>query len=225
MNLLTGKTPRRSIPVSFALVLCLGLLAWSSSVRADSEWTTYSPLVYATNSVAAEPSATASATATATSAPTKPAVAVYYVALTGNDSNPGTQSQPWRTIQKAANTMVAGDSTTVLAGNYSERVQVTRSGAPAAPITYRAEGTVTMKGFTVRADYITIGGFEISDTDDIWDDGAGIFVEGSYCVIEGNYVHFATRSGIWLSASPWDGSKTSYCIVKNNRLYRNGGWN
>ena len=29
---------------------------------------------------------------------------VYYVAPTGDDSNPGTADQPWRTIQKAANT-------------------------------------------------------------------------------------------------------------------------
>ena len=68
-------------------------------------------------------------------APIQPAGNVYYVALTGNDSNPGTQGQPWRTIQKAANTMVAGDSTTVLAGNYSERVQVATLGVPTAPIT------------------------------------------------------------------------------------------
>jgi len=31
----------------------------------------------------------------------------YYVATTGRDSNPGTIAQPWRTIQKAANTVVA----------------------------------------------------------------------------------------------------------------------
>jgi len=146
---------------------------------------------------------------------------VYYVAPTGNDSNPGTQNQPWRTIQKAANTMVAGDSTTIRAGNYAERVQVTRSGAPGAPIAYRADGTVTMKGFTVKADYIAISGFDISDTDDDWEDGWGIFVEGSFCDIERNYVHFATRGGIIVWANPGDGSKTSHCIVKNNRLYRN----
>ncbi|HUV67651.1 MAG TPA: right-handed parallel beta-helix repeat-containing protein [Sedimentisphaerales bacterium] len=146
---------------------------------------------------------------------------VYYVAPTGDDSNPGTQTQPWRTIQKAANTMVVGDSTTVLAGDYSERVKVTRSGAPAASITYQAEGTVTMKGFTVRADYITIGGFDISDTDNVWDEGWGIFVEGSYCVVDGNYVHFATRGGITIWASSGNESRASHCIVKNNRLYRN----
>lgn len=36
--------------------------------------------------------------------------AIYYVATYGNDSNPGTAAQPWRTIQHAANVMVAGDT-------------------------------------------------------------------------------------------------------------------
>ena len=34
----------------------------------------------------------------------------YFVATTGNDANPGTQSQPWRTIGKAAQTAKAGDT-------------------------------------------------------------------------------------------------------------------
>src|SRR5689334_11161937 len=32
----------------------------------------------------------------------------YYVSTTGNDSNPGTRSAPWRTIQYAADTARAG---------------------------------------------------------------------------------------------------------------------
>ncbi len=55
---------------------------------------------------------------------------VYYVdGARGSDSNSGTQSLPWKTIQKAANIMVAGDSVTVAAGIYPERITITRSGA------------------------------------------------------------------------------------------------
>ena len=32
---------------------------------------------------------------------------LYYVAPTGDDSNEGTIAQPWQTIQKAANTLIA----------------------------------------------------------------------------------------------------------------------
>src|SRR5271166_1725311 len=66
--------------------------------------------------------ATASVTAVSQADPTKSATAVvtlvtqpasgttYYVAITGSDSNPGTFSQPWKTIQHAADTVVAGDT-------------------------------------------------------------------------------------------------------------------
>jgi hypothetical protein len=140
----------------------------------------------------------------------------YYVSQNGDDSNPGSSKQPWRTIQKAANMMVAGDSVVVLPGEYDERVHVTRSGVSGAPITYQAQGTVTMKGFTIKADHIIIEGFDITNTDDHWSDGWGIFVQGSYCLIKNNYVYFATHGGIRL----FDPA-TSNCVVKNNRLRRN----
>ncbi|RPJ27640.1 MAG: DUF1565 domain-containing protein, partial [Planctomycetaceae bacterium] len=145
----------------------------------------------------------------------------YYVSTSGSDSNAGTSDRPWRTIQKAANTMVAGDTVTVRAGDYPERVQVSRSGASGAQITFQAEGTVTMKGFTVRGNYVTIRGFDISNTPNAWADGQGIFVQANYCVIENNYVHYATRGGIFVYAEPWEWSGRTSCVVRNNRVYRN----
>ncbi len=62
----------------------------------------------------------------------------YYVAKTGSDSNPGTESQPWLTIQKAANTLVAGDTAYVKAGTYNEQVIPSRSGSSGAWISYKA---------------------------------------------------------------------------------------
>jgi len=43
----------------------------------------------------------------------------YYVANNGNDSNPGTEEKPWLTIQKAAETIVAGDTVYVKEGTYN----------------------------------------------------------------------------------------------------------
>jgi len=145
----------------------------------------------------------------------------YYVSLDGDDSNQGTERQPWRTIQKAANTVTAGDSVVVLPGMYDERVQITSSGLSGAPITFQAEGTVTMKGFRITADHIIIQGFDITNTDNSWGEGWGILVEGSDCVLENNYVYFATRGGILLYAYGGNDPVTSNCLVKNNRLYRN----
>jgi hypothetical protein len=164
--------------------------------------------------------------------PSKPAMAqaiqsnIYYVSVTGLDSNPGTQSQPWKTIQKAADTMTAGDTVIVTAGNYPiQRVVITRAGSQDSPITYQAQGTVTQHGgFRIDgADYIVIKGFDITDTyNDRARDGAGIFVEGRYCDLENNYIHFALWSGIVLNATTTSPNLSTNCIVKNNRLYQNG---
>ncbi|RJP54416.1 MAG: DUF1565 domain-containing protein, partial [Anaerolineaceae bacterium] len=69
----------------------------------------------------------------ATATPSPVSTASFYVSTSGNDSNPGTQAQPWRTIQKAANTVTAGSTVFVQAGNYAERVSVIRSGSVNAP--------------------------------------------------------------------------------------------
>ena len=48
--------------------------------------------------------------------------ATYYVSTKGNDSNPGTISSPWLTIQHAANTVSAGATVYVFGGVYNESV-------------------------------------------------------------------------------------------------------
>lgn len=149
----------------------------------------------------------------------------YYVSPTGNDNNPGTQNRPWRTIQKAANTMLAGDTVIVQAGNYaSERVKVTRSGSSGAMITYQALGTVIMKGFNIQANYITIRGFEIAHTDyERWklENDSGVYIRGSNNVIESNTIHDASLEGIFIYGPPDEPNPSSNNIIRNNWLYRN----
>ena len=48
----------------------------------------------------------------------------YYVAKDGNDYNSGTEAQPWITIQKAADAMVAGDMVYIKEGTYNERIEL-----------------------------------------------------------------------------------------------------
>lgn len=62
----------------------------------------------------------------------------YYVAPGGLNANPGTESEPWRDIQHAADMMVAGDTVYVKAGTYFERVVPRRSGSAGNFITYAA---------------------------------------------------------------------------------------
>ncbi|MGA8274313.1 MAG: right-handed parallel beta-helix repeat-containing protein [Candidatus Sulfotelmatobacter sp.] len=63
----------------------------------------------------------------------------FYVSTTGNDSNPGTQTAPWRTVQHAADTVWAGSTVNVRGGIYSELVSINASGnASDGFITFRS---------------------------------------------------------------------------------------
>ena len=122
---------------------------------------------------------TKSATATVTiQAPSRSGV-TYYVSTSGNDNNAGTLSAPWRTIQKAANTVHAGDTVQVRAGTYNEIVTMKTSGnASSGYITFQnypgefpiVDGTGLAVGssgqtglFSLEGtfNYIIIQGFEI----------------------------------------------------------------
>jgi hypothetical protein len=67
------------------------------------------------------------------------AAATYYVSPSGSDTNPGSSAQPWRNIQKAANSVAAGDTVMVKAGTYYERVQINVNGTASQPITFQGE--------------------------------------------------------------------------------------
>ncbi|WP_052265859.1 right-handed parallel beta-helix repeat-containing protein [Pedobacter kyungheensis] len=73
----------------------------------------------------------------------------YHVAISGNDSNPGTQASPYKTIMAAANKAMPGDVITVHAGTYRESIVPPRGGnSEQERITYQvAKGEkVTIKG-------------------------------------------------------------------------------
>jgi Endopolygalacturonase len=102
---------------------------------------------------------------------------VYYVATDGDDGNPGTQEAPWRTIQKAADSLMGGETVWVREGVYEEFVTIKSSGSAAAGyITFQAfpgekpvidgsnlsissgrSALVQIRG----ANYIVVEGFEI----------------------------------------------------------------
>lgn len=89
------------------------------------------------------PTHTPTATPTPTPTATQPSASNnFYVATTGNDANPGTQNAPWRTIQKAANTVLPGSIVNVRGGIYQEAVTVNVSGsATGGYITFQSYGS------------------------------------------------------------------------------------
>ncbi|MEK7495606.1 MAG: right-handed parallel beta-helix repeat-containing protein [Patescibacteria group bacterium] len=112
--------------------------------------------------------------------------ATYYVSTTGNDNNNGSQSSRWRTIQKAANTLNSGDTVIVSVGTYGETVSVSRSG-----ITFQANDVVTMKGFNITGNNMTVSGFRIDDSP-----GYGVELRGSNSTIKNNIITKAKNACI-----------------------------
>ncbi len=124
----------------------------------------------------------------------------YYVDKnhpSASNSNPGTSSSPWSTIQKAADTVGSGDTVIVKTGVYNERITFGsgHSGSPGNHVTFRAEPrrTVKMEGFrTENCDYLRIEGFEIETNQS----GGGINIRSNGCQIIDNYCHDMGGAGI-----------------------------
>lgn len=154
----------------------------------------------------------------------------YYVNnkhLLANNSNNGTAAQPWRTIQKAANSMSPGDTCIVSQGHYTERVIITTSGKLNSNIVYLAQDSPVINGFQINANNIEINGFEITSTSEVsgWgyetrSAGSGIFVEGKKCIISNNNIHDIPGIGIDIYAKEKDSASTSFCKVIENRIVR-----
>jgi len=136
----------------------------------------------------------------------------YYVATDGDDLNNGTEPFPWRTIQKAANTLIAGDTVFVKAGTYNERVIVQNSGTLNNNIVFSnfQDDIVIIDGNGISwgaswnglfdlsyKNYITVIGFRIINADygGIWADSSA-FID-----IKNNYTYntFSCGIGIWNS--------------------------
>lgn len=67
--------------------------------------------------------------------------ATYYVATSGNDSNPGTETESWLTLDKAETVAIAGDTVFIKSGTYQEQnLNPVNTGTPDAPITFKAYG-------------------------------------------------------------------------------------
>jgi len=85
--------------------------------------------------------------------------AELHVATTGKDANPGTQAAAFRTIQHAADLAQPGDTITVHAGVYRERINPPRGGeSDSKRITYQAAPgeKVEIKGSEVAKNWVKV---------------------------------------------------------------------
>lgn len=148
----------------------------------------------------------------------------YVDAQKGRDTNPGSREAPWKTIQKGADSLAPGDTVSIEAGTYAERVHVTRSGEAGRPVTLQAAGKVVMGGFTITADFVEVTGFEITSYSRAYQDNFGVYVRGQHNQILKNYIHDVYNDGIMLEGNGDSHSPpTAYNLVKGNRIYRASG--
>ena len=152
--------------------------------------------------------------------------ATYYVSKNGNDTNPGTFSQPWLTLQKATNTLTAGDSVFIRQGIYNERLVPLNSGNVTNYITYMAfpGEDVVLEGINITLPdelagmidirgkgFINVMGFKIQNAKP-YDNNAGIFIDScQFIFLFNNHTYNTVSSGIGI----WNSKNI---IVENNEV-------
>lgn len=160
------------------------------------------------------------------------AASTHYVATDGTNANPGSETQPWRTIQKAADMAQAGDTIIVKPGTYSEdSVIPASSGTSGALITFKSQdssnpavldgnGTLTYGFKLVSRNYIKVEGFEIRNYRSSgilvnWTTGFGYGMQ-----IVGNQVHNNGLNGFSGAGIYYRFSNGG--LIQGNRIYDNG---
>lgn len=131
----------------------------------------------------------------------RPATHAIFVAANGDDSGPGTNELPFRTIKRGVDSAAAGDTVTVRGGTYPESVRFARSGNYFGRfITLKAadgEPVIVAGIDTAAQDHLNIRGFTVRNAAYL-----GIAVIGSYRVrVEDCRVENCPGSGIYVDKS------------------------
>jgi hypothetical protein len=164
----------------------------------------------------------------------------FYVATAGNDSDSGTIDHPWRTIQKAANSLAAGDTVLIRGGVYvlrkeDEEIRPT-SGLPDRYTTFKAYPgeSVTIQG-SYPSDpandgnwsgiaingksYIRIEGLIVRG----FHSGLACSAPGHHIVVQGNSFEYNSEQGVAAEGAQ-SGTKNAcdYMTIVGNRIHHNG---
>ncbi|HWP41653.1 MAG TPA: right-handed parallel beta-helix repeat-containing protein, partial [Blastocatellia bacterium] len=151
----------------------------------------------------------------------------YYVATTGSDNNPGTQAEPWRTLQHAVDAIMPGDTILVESGTYLG-CRIERSGqpdsvctlkaAPSATVVINAPGpdnrhdsNIEVENFDGTVSYWIIDGFEVADAPRYGID----LRDTDHITVQSCFVHDSVVTGIFLAFS-------YHPLIQHNESAANG---
>lgn len=173
----------------------------------------------------------------------------YYVAPGGNNSSSGSIDQPFLTVQKAINTVSAGDNIYLRSGTYNENVIIYTIGTSANPITLQNFGNevATINGgseIALRsapnssAAYWIIDGITIRGTGRYttvfgwWGETAtsnmivrncnifgANFIMGSYSTWENNNINGTGYAGTFGDGGICDGNGSNNNVYRNNIIH------
>jgi hypothetical protein len=220
-----GKAGAATVPVDTSAAAPAGSVTHTSSAVAPASTSQSAP---STASVSAPVSRATSAPLSA--APLAPATGAstalaplagraFYVSTTGSDSNPGTQLQPFRTINHGARGLQPGDTLYVMGGTYAESIEDSIPGGTSwsAPVTVAAYSaqTVTLQppssaGFVAhftssQSHYIVLSGLILdgrnvgNNTVKITYGGSGV---ASNIRIQNSEIRNARYTGILVTGAP-----------------------
>ena len=130
----------------------------------------------------------------------------YYVATTGNDSNPGTLAAPFASMQKGADVAVAGDTVFIRGGTY----KIVTGSSDSAGVTLSKSGTsdtqrINFFAYTGELPVFDFSELQLSKTATC----AGIKITGSWLHLKGLEISYVPMPG----------------TVSNNGIWANGGSN
>jgi len=155
--------------------------------------------------------------------------AIRHVSTTGDDAGPGTADLPWRTVQKALDTLTPGERVEVSRGTYTADLVMRRRGTPDAPITVtaRAGAPVVLRPastsgdtypvrFTDGAAYVRLQGFVIERATGT--SSTNVYFEGSAHHIElaRNDIRDSQDQGVFAERT------TADLRIVANRIHGNG---
>jgi len=159
--------------------------------------------------------------------------ATYYVATNGSDSNPGSSSLPWATIQWAVDHIAAGDTILVRAGSYAgARIENSGTSGAVKTLTVETPGTVTLnalspvarhsgiievENYNAAVHYWVVDGFTINGNNHTMRPFDSRSIDGqdnTHITCRNCTIFDAVATGI-------SSGHTHYVLIENNTTYSN----